>query len=115
MVLVGQVGRDLVGLINTHSTVAVGMSGEDGGLFIAERRHSVVDGDEVDLGLVGDVVSVRTEAVAGLIDSGSVPVVASIAPDVTPELALATIDSITVLGALHASKDIKSALADRIG
>ena len=40
---------------------------------------------------------------------------ASIAPDVTPELALATIDSITVLGALHASKEIKSALADRIG
>ena len=40
---------------------------------------------------------------------------ASIAPDVTPELALATIESITVLGALHASKEIKSALADRIG
>ena len=40
---------------------------------------------------------------------------ASIAPDVTPALALATIESITVLGALHASKEIKSVLADRIG
>ena len=40
---------------------------------------------------------------------------ASIDPDVTPALALATIESITVLGALHASKEIKSALADRIG
>ena len=40
---------------------------------------------------------------------------ASIAPDVTPALALASIESITVLGALHASKEIKSALADRIG
>ena len=40
---------------------------------------------------------------------------ATIAPDVTPSLALATIESITVLGALHASKDVKSALADRIG
>jgi Arc/MetJ-type ribon-helix-helix transcriptional regulator len=40
---------------------------------------------------------------------------ASIAPDVTPALALATIESITVLGALHASKEIKCALADRIG
>jgi ribbon-helix-helix protein len=39
----------------------------------------------------------------------------SIAPDVSPELALATIESITVLGALHATKEIKSALADRIG
>jgi acetylglutamate kinase len=81
MVLVGQVGRDLVGLINTHSTVAVGVSGEDGGLFTAERRGATVDGEEVDLGLVGDVIAVRTEAVEGLIGSGSVPVVASIAPD----------------------------------
>jgi acetylglutamate kinase len=82
MVLVGQVGRDLVGLINAHSTLAVGLSGEDGGLFTAERRGTVIDGEEVDLGLVGDVASVRTEAVAGLIASGSVPVVASIAPDI---------------------------------
>jgi hypothetical protein len=39
---------------------------------------------------------------------------ASIAGDVTPELALETIGSITVLGALHASSDVKAALADRI-
>jgi Arc/MetJ-type ribon-helix-helix transcriptional regulator len=39
---------------------------------------------------------------------------ASFAPDVTPALAAATIESITVLGALHASKEIKAALADRI-
>jgi Arc/MetJ-type ribon-helix-helix transcriptional regulator len=38
---------------------------------------------------------------------------ATIAPDVTPALALETIESITVLGALHASKDVKNALADR--
>ncbi len=81
MVLVGQVGRDLVGLINSHSTLAVGLSGEDGGLFTAERRGTVVDGEEVDLGLVGDVVAVRTEAVEGLIGAGRIPVVASIAPD----------------------------------
>jgi len=37
-----------------------------------------------------------------------------IAPDVTPELALATIDSLTVLGALQASAELKSALAERI-
>jgi Arc/MetJ-type ribon-helix-helix transcriptional regulator len=39
---------------------------------------------------------------------------ASIAPDVTPELALATIGSITVLGALHASPAVKAALAGRL-
>ncbi|MFD2837654.1 CopG family transcriptional regulator [Azotobacter vinelandii] len=39
---------------------------------------------------------------------------ASIATDVPPELALATIDSIVVLGALHASAAVKAVLADRI-
>jgi Arc/MetJ-type ribon-helix-helix transcriptional regulator len=39
---------------------------------------------------------------------------ASIASDVTPELALATIESIVVLGALHASAAVKAALADRM-
>ena len=39
---------------------------------------------------------------------------ASIAHDVTPKLALATIESITVLGALHASPAVKAALRDRI-
>jgi len=81
MVLVGQVGRELVGLINAQSTLAVGLSGEDGGLFTAQRRGTVIDGRKVDLGLVGDVVQVRTEAISGLITAGRVPVVASIAPD----------------------------------
>jgi Arc/MetJ-type ribon-helix-helix transcriptional regulator len=40
---------------------------------------------------------------------------ASIAPDVTPELARATIASVAVLGALHASPAVKDALADRMG
>jgi Arc/MetJ-type ribon-helix-helix transcriptional regulator len=40
---------------------------------------------------------------------------ATIADDVTPELALATIESITVLGALQASKAVKAALGARIG
>jgi acetylglutamate kinase len=65
MVLVGQVGRDLVGLINTHSTVAVGLSGEDGGLFTAQRRGTTVDGQEVDLGLVGDVISYAPRQLQG--------------------------------------------------
>ena len=39
---------------------------------------------------------------------------ATIDDDVGPELALATIESITVLGALHASRAVKAALADRI-
>ena len=82
MVLVGQVQRELVGLLNEHGPFAVGMSGEDAGLFTAERTNTVVDGEEVDLGLVGEVAEVRPEAVLDLIEAGRVPVVSSVAPDV---------------------------------
>jgi acetylglutamate kinase len=81
MVLVGQVGRELVGLLNQHGPLAVGLSGEDAGLFTAERTTAVVDGETVDLGLVGDVVDVRPEAVLDLIQAGRIPVVSSVAPD----------------------------------
>jgi acetylglutamate kinase len=81
MVLVGQVGRELVGLLNQHGPLAVGLSGEDAGLFTAERTSTVVDGETVDLGLVGDVVDVRPEAVLDLIEAGRIPVVSSVAPD----------------------------------
>jgi len=81
MVLVGQVGRELVGLLNQHGPLAVGLSGEDAGLFTAERTGTVVDGETVDLGLVGDVVDVRPEAVLDLIEAGRIPVVSSVAPD----------------------------------
>lgn len=82
MVLVGQVGRELVGLINQHGPHAVGMSGEDAQLFTAARRNALVDGEPVDVGLVGDVVSVNQEAVHDLIDAGRIPVVSTVAPDV---------------------------------
>jgi acetylglutamate kinase len=81
MVLVGQVGRELVGLLNEHGPLAVGMSGEDAHLFTAQRRHAVHEGEAIDVGLVGDVVTVRPEAVVDLIAAGRVPVVSSVAPD----------------------------------
>jgi acetylglutamate kinase len=79
MVLVGQVNRDVVGLINAHGPFAVGMSGEDARLFTAERRNAIVDGSPIDVGLVGDVVDVRPQTVQALLDSGHVPVIASVA------------------------------------
>jgi acetylglutamate kinase len=81
MVLVGQIGRELVGLINQHGPFAVGLSGEDAGLFTAERQNAVVDGEPVDIGLVGDVAQVRPEPVLDLVDAGRIPVVSSVAPD----------------------------------
>jgi acetylglutamate kinase len=82
MVLVGQVGRELVGLINSHGPLAVGMSGEDAGLFTAARRTVQVDGVATDIGLVGDVVDVNPDAVIDLMDAGRIPVVSTVAPDI---------------------------------
>ena len=81
MVLVGQVGRELVGLINQHGPYAVGLSGEDAGLFTAAKRTALVDGEAVDIGLVGDVVSVNPDAVLDIVAAGRIPVVAGVAPD----------------------------------
>ncbi|WP_432995623.1 acetylglutamate kinase [Dactylosporangium sp. CA-233914] len=81
MVLVGQVGRELVGLINEHGPHAVGMSGEDAGLFTAVRRPAIIDGAPVDIGQVGDVERVNVTAVADLIAAGRIPVVSTVAPD----------------------------------
>lgn len=81
MVLFGQVGRELVNLINAHGPYAVGITGEDAHLFTAVRRTAVVDGIATDIGLVGDVARVNTHAVLDLIDAGRIPVVSTIAPD----------------------------------
>jgi acetylglutamate kinase len=82
MVLVGQVGRELVGLINEHGPYAVGLSGEDARLFTAVRRPAFVDGAPVAVGQVGDVAAVNTSAVTDLIAAGRIPVISTVAPDV---------------------------------
>ncbi|QSB12571.1 acetylglutamate kinase [Natronosporangium hydrolyticum] len=81
MVLVGQVGRELVGLVNQHGPFAVGLSGEDARLFTAVRRTATVDGESVDVGQVGDVAQVDTSAVTDLIEAGRIPVISTVAPD----------------------------------
>jgi len=85
MVLTGQVGRELVGLLNQHGPLAVGLSGEDAALFGARKRAAVVDGLPVDLGLVGDVESVNPSAVMDILDAGRIPVVSTVAPDLDVE------------------------------
>lgn len=86
MVLVGQVGPEVVGLINEHGGRAVGLSGEDGGLFTAARTQAVVDGEPVDIGFVGDVVAVDPTPVRALLAAGHIPVVSTVGPDTTGQV-----------------------------
>ncbi len=81
MVLVGQVQRELVGFINEHGPLAVGMSGEDADLFTAQRKQVMVDGVLTDIGQVGDVMNVQPDFVRQLLDGGLIPVVSTVARD----------------------------------
>lgn len=86
MVLVGQVNSEVVGAINAHGPYAVGLSGEDAQLLTAERRDALVDGEPVDVGLVGEVVDVQPQIVRALLAEGKVPVIATVAGGVDGEI-----------------------------
>ncbi|MCM2392759.1 acetylglutamate kinase [Streptomyces albipurpureus] len=79
MVLAGQVQREIVGLINAHGPFAVGMTGEDAHTLTAVRRPAWVNGEPVDIGLVGDIVRVDPDTLGALLDRGRIPVVSPIA------------------------------------
>jgi acetylglutamate kinase len=86
MVLAGKVNKDIVGLVNRLGPIAVGLSGEDANLFTAERKAAVVDGEPVDIGLVGDIVATDPGAVRALLADGRIPVVSSVAHGVDGEV-----------------------------
>ncbi|WP_293772986.1 acetylglutamate kinase [uncultured Corynebacterium sp.] len=98
MVLFGKVGRELVGLINSHGPYAVGTSGEDAGLFTAEKRLVEIDGNMTDIGQVGDITSVDPAAVMDIIEAGRIPVVSTIAPGADGQIY--NINADTAAGAL---------------
>ncbi|MEU4895875.1 acetylglutamate kinase [Streptomyces sp. NPDC044780] len=79
MVLAGQVQRELVGLLNRHGPLAVGMTGEDAHLMSATKHFAEIDGERVDIGRVGQITELDTGAVQALLDDGRIPVVSSIA------------------------------------
>jgi acetylglutamate kinase len=79
MVLSGKVNKDIVGLINRHGPLAVGLSGEDAGTFTAVRKAAIVDGQPVDIGMVGEIAATDPGAISALLADGRIPVVSSVA------------------------------------
>jgi acetylglutamate kinase len=86
MVLGGKVNKDIVGLINRYGPFAIGMSGEDANLFTAQRKVAIVDGEAVDIGLVGDITMTDPGTVRALIADRRIPVVSSLARGVDGEV-----------------------------
>jgi acetylglutamate kinase len=112
MVLVGKVGRDIVGSINVHGAYAVGLSGEDGGMIRAELRDAA-------LGFVGDIVSVNPGIIDRLLAEDMIPVVSTIGSDASGQAYNINADTVAgaLAGALEAEKvvylsDVPGLLAD---
>jgi acetylglutamate kinase len=79
MVLVGKINKEIVGRINYHGGRAIGLSGKDAGLITARRRpHRMPNGEEVDIGLVGEVETVNTDVLRLLTGDGFIPVIAPV-------------------------------------
>ena len=79
MVLGGKINGEIVGLINLHGGQAVGLNGKDARLIMARRRlHRLPSGEEVDIGLVGEVEAINTAPIRLLEEHGFIPVIAPI-------------------------------------
>jgi len=81
MILTGKINKELVGNLNKLGGKAVGVSGKDGNLIIAEKKYMMVDGEEVDLGLVGKVKKINPEIIETLDKAGYIPVISPVAVD----------------------------------
>ncbi len=78
MVLAGSVNKDIVSLLNTAGSTALGLSGKDGNLLFAEQKET---DDGTDIGHVGTITQVNTKVIETLTAAGMVPVIAPIATD----------------------------------
>jgi acetylglutamate kinase len=82
MVLAGMVNKEIVGLINRHGGNAVGLSGKDGNLVIAEKYFLSAEKAQntppeiIDIGLVGKVKSINSKLIATLTQNSFIPVIA---------------------------------------
>jgi acetylglutamate kinase len=79
MVLAGRVQRELVGLLNRHGPLAVGLTGEDAHTITAVKHYPRIEGELVDIGRVGEITAIDTGAIEALLADGRIPVVSSIA------------------------------------
>ncbi len=107
MVLCGSINKELVGWIAGAGGKALGISGKDGGLVTAQKvRRTAKDPDSnieqaIDLGFVGEPVSIDTAIIETASAAGMIPVIAPIAPGLDGETY--NINADTMAGAIAAA------------
>lgn len=107
-VLVNEVNRELVDLMNSSGVTAISMPGDVSGLLTAEHRTVLVNGIQEDIGLVGEVVAVDASALLASLANGQVPVISTAARATDGQLFNVNADTATsaVAIALDASEMI---------
>jgi len=84
MVLVGKVNKEIVNLINRNGGRAVGLSGKDGKLITARKMKYLKNKGEdqppeiIDIGMVGEIVSIDNNILMSLLESDFIPVIAPV-------------------------------------
>ena len=81
--VLGSINKEIVSRINQHGGKAIGLSGKDANLVLAEKQETQVTDEngqkiDVDLGFVGKIIGINTESVSTLDKAGYIPVVAPI-------------------------------------
>lgn len=78
MVLVGQINQEIVSMIQKLGGKAMGISGVDGGTILAQKKEMEVNGEEIDLGYVGEVEAINTDLINQAIEHDYIPVISPI-------------------------------------
>ena len=80
-VLCGKTNKEIVSILNCKGSKAVGICGIDGAFIRCRKHMTTVDGEECDLGFVGEVETVDPVILEGMLDDGYIPVIAPIGVD----------------------------------
>ena len=80
-VLIGKTNKEIVSLLNQKGGKAIGVSGIDGAFIECEKQKAIVDGDEVDIGYVGRIKSIKRNILDLLYNDQWIPVIAPIGTD----------------------------------
>ncbi|HMV41914.1 MAG TPA: acetylglutamate kinase [Leptospiraceae bacterium] len=111
MVLSGKLNKQIVSLINSKSGQAIGLSGRDGKLALAEiQKIEVLTGEGktelVDVGFVGRITKINKQLIQSLLDAKTIPVISPVAEDLNGQALNINADTMAgaIAGALNAEK-----------
>lgn len=106
MVLVGKVNKEIVSLFENSGIKAMGFSGIDGQTLLAKKKMAEIDGQEYDLGFVGEVEKVNPLLINKAIENKYIPIIAPVGVDASGQSYNINADYVagSVAAALHAEK-----------